>query len=159
MQEELQKEGQTFFTFEHAAELELHLSKQMDLLIEIFEAEVVIAIAPSRMLEAATLMSQPQEELGSRLSRDEVRALVQQIGLDKGTLVNPHLGFEEGDIGYFWELGLDRARLEAELLARGLILRRAEEIGLTIPQPGDLSEKAKPVVLSLLNLWRERTLQ
>ena len=54
-----------------------------------------------------------------------------------------------GDFSYWREAGLTRAEYFIEFAARALILKRADEIKMPIPEQGDLSEKAAALVMRL----------
>ena len=66
-----------------------------------------------------------------------------------------HLCFDEGDLNFFWERSYPRSRLQAKFLARRLVLELAQFRGAFVPEPGDLSEKAKPVEARILSAWQK----
>ena len=155
MKKEIQNNQQYFIEFHNLAELELSLLKQLELLTNVFEREIGRLIPPeSQIISEAAKM--PLDTAIAKQIPDvrEIRELAKSIGLFRNWHVNPHLTFDEGDIKFFWERHRSRSWLETQLRARYLILQRADELELLIPEPGDLSEKAKHVEARLLTLWQ-----
>lgn len=146
--------GQMFDDFTHRAELELSLRKQLDLLSQLFEREAgcfwpsepVISSEATKIVVSAGALKPP------RIS--EVQRIAEAAGMFRKWNVNPHLTFEKGDIMYFWERRHTRARLDAQLRARRLVLEIADKEGIFIPEPGDLSEKAKPIEARIWVAWQ-----
>jgi hypothetical protein len=157
MKTKILDDQQLYVEFANPAELELSLMKQLDLLSSSFIREMGSLVPPDRaiVLEAAQIPTDPA--VATQIpDKDAVRALAESLGLCRQWAVNPHLTFEEGDILYYWERRQSRAKLEAEFRARRMVLERAEENEFVIPDQGELSAKAQPVVLRMLNLRQAR---
>ncbi len=160
MKDEIQHDQQLFLDYTNLAELELSLLKQLEILVSLFEREVGYLSLPESVIVSEASKIPTEAGVADQIpEKDEVRSLAESCGLFRNWRVNPHLTFEEGDITYFWERRFSRTRLEAQFRARRLVLEKAEEIDLVIPEPGDLSEMAKPIKLRLLAAWQLRLTQ
>jgi len=144
-----------FVDFDSRSSLELQLDRQFDLLTKVFDTTAPYFVVPKPLIASeAGNMPKGSFQAGQVLERDEARTLAEKIGLFQAWKVNPHLAFQEGDILYFWERKFPRIRLEAQFRARKLVFQKAEENNIFLPEPGDLSEKAKPIEGRILITWQ-----
>lgn len=155
MRKQIESDGQLYIEFRNNCDLELSLRKQLDLLCKLFEIEVGYFSPPEPVIDSEA----EKMPTDSRVARKvpgiiEVRDLANEVGLFRVWNVNPHLRFEEGDVMYFWERKFTRAKLEAQFRARRIILEIADQNRFFIPQPGDLSEKSKPIEGRILTAWQ-----
>jgi hypothetical protein len=158
MRQQIQHDGQLYVVFRNNCDLELSLRKQFDLLCSLFEREVGYFSPPEPVIisEAEKLPTDPNVAR-TVPGINEVRDLANAVGMFQNWSVNPHLMFEEGDVMFFWERKYTRAKLEAQFRARRLVLEIADENRVFIPEPGDLSEKSKPIEGRILTAWQNRS--
>lgn len=159
MREQIKNDKQIYIEFETLSDLQNSLNTQLNRLDEWFERQLAkITIPDSKILiEAAKIPVEPEASI-SNLSKSDVENIINKIGLQTETQINPHLKFEEGDISYFYEQNLSKLQLELEFRSRKMVLDMAEESGTFINEPGDLSQKAKPIKARLLKAWRDKTM-
>jgi hypothetical protein len=155
LRKEIAKHEGIYVDFDSRASLELSLERQLDLLTDVFVTTAPYFVIPEPDITSEVGNMPKDKSLALRvLKREEVRVLAKTVGLFQEWKVNPHLTFQEGDILYFWERKFPRIRLEAQFRARKLVLQKADENGIFLPEPGDLSEKAKPIEGRILMAWQ-----
>ncbi|MEW6585907.1 MAG: hypothetical protein AB1442_09900 [Nitrospirota bacterium] len=160
MRQQIEGDGQFYNVFRNMAQLELSLLKQLELLCSLFEREVGYFSPPEPVIvsEAEKMPTDPNVA-GKVPGINEVRDIANAVGMFQNWIVNPHLRFEEGDVMYFWERKYTRAKLEAQFRARRLVLEIADKNRFFIPEPGDLSEKSKPIEGRIFVAWQNRSQQ
>ena len=155
LRKEIAKHEGIYVDFDSRASLELSLERQLDLLTDVFVTTAPYFVIPEPDI-TSEVRNMPTDSSVTLcvLELDEVRALAETIGLFRAWKVNPHLTFQEGDILYFWQRRFTCIQLEAQLRARKLVLLAADENDIFLPEPGDLSEKAKPIEARILRAWQ-----
>ena len=84
-----------------------------------------------------------------------VQNLCNLFGLLETPTANPHLRYQDGDISYWSEHGLRHCELVMELVARKLVLDKADADGITIATQGDLSFFSMQVYDRLSEVWED----
>jgi hypothetical protein len=157
LKRKIHKDEQMYIDYQTLSDFENHFSKQLTLLINQMEREIgYINFSDTIIMEEINEMPPTKEEGSKILSINELTQLAKNIGLFNNWKTNPHLTFEKGDILYFKEKRESKARIEAQFRARALILNMLDEYNVEIAEPGDLSEKSKPIELQLLRYWRNK---
>ena len=88
-------------------------------------------------------------------NKTDVRNLCSVFGLLETPSVNPQLRFQEGDISYWSERRLQHYDLVMELVARKLVLDKADADGVAIATQGDLSFFSMNVYDKLYDAWED----
>ena len=88
------------------------------------------------------------------LTRGDVLALANEFLLTKRTVQNPHLGFNDGDISFWYEqvkkYRLDEVDLKREFAARRVVLEAANQAGVVLDTQGDLSHFAREIMADMV---------
>jgi hypothetical protein len=95
------------------------------------------------------------------LTRSDVLVLANEFLLTERTVHNPQLGFNDGDISFWWEqvkkYRLDEGDLRREFAARRVVLEAADQAGVVIDTQGDLSHFAGEIMADMIR--SEKSLQ
>lgn len=157
VKERIRNDEQIYTEFSTREILELSITKQLDLIIEAIQREMTsFVISRDQIVSQAREIPDDDATANKVSSTDEVRQLADRVGLFRDWRINPHLTFEKGDITYFYEEQVSRARLEAQFRARVLVLEQAEQRQIKIPMPGDLSEHSKEIESRILDALHAR---
>lgn len=144
--------------FDSPEALELFLSNQLDLLIEVLGKESgPIVVSQEKVLNAAAQIPTGPSGTERVLTMAETRDLSEKVGLFREWRVNLHLTINAGDISFYYEQKMSAGRLEAQLRAKVLLLEEADRIGLKFSEPGDVSEHAKEIESRILDAWTSKT--
>jgi len=92
----------------------------------------------------------PTQLSGQNLTKEEVRALAEAVGLLQETETNPHLAFLGGDIAYWSEQAISLDRLRMEFAARKAVLDAANRDKVIIDDQGKLSWAAQEIMAHVL---------
>jgi hypothetical protein len=93
--------------------------------------------------------SYPPVQNPNKLTKSEVRDIVNFYGLFTEWKVNPQLRFLDSDVSYWFEKGLSETILKKQFEARRIVLDRAEKSGVKYPTQGDLSHAAEQILSTL----------
>lgn len=95
------------------------------------------------------------------LTRGDVLALANEFLLTKRTVQNPQLGFNDGDISFWYEqvkkYRLDEGDLRREFAARRVVLEAADQVGVVIDTQGDLSHFAREIMADMVRSEKSLT--
>jgi len=155
LQKDIVQDEQIFIKFENLFELQYLINHQIDLLIKEFEQEVSkIPVEGVTIENEAKKLPSSNQDRTPVVDKKSVAEIAKRCGLFTSWEVNQHLKFEKGDILYFKECKFSLFTLEIKFRARRLILEKAEELGIRLDEPGDLSEKSKRIEALLIDVWR-----
>lgn len=150
---EISTKEQIFINFETKSELQYSVTQQIDLLTRIFENEVgVIPVEIKEIEREACALLELNNDGHIVKNRKDVKQIAERCDMFTRWKVNGHLKFQDGDISYF-SGKFSAFELELQFRSRRLILAKADEIGIRIDEPGDLSQKAKRIEAILFDIW------
>ncbi len=150
---EISTKEQIFIDFENKYELQNSVTHQIDLLTNIFENEVgVVPVEIKEIEKEACALPELNNDTHIIKHRKDVKKIAERCDMFTRWKVNGHLKFQDGDISYF-SGKFSAFELELQFRSRRLILAKADEIGIRIDEPGDLSQKAKRIEAMLFDIW------
>jgi len=153
---EIIRDEQMFIRFEDLADLQLSVTQQIDLLVKEFEKEIgVIPVEIKDIKREAKNLPRLEKANPQIVEKKIVEGLARSCGLFDTWKINNHLRFQEGDIAYFAERKFTLLELEIQFRARKLVLEKADELGIHIDEPGDLSQKSKRIEALLRDEWQK----
>jgi hypothetical protein len=155
LENKIKTDEQIFIKFKEIPELCLSVSTQIDLLIKEFEKEIGVIPVEFTSIEKEVLQL-PININENKFDKNMVEDLARRCGLFTPWKVNRHLTFESGDISYFAGMNFSPFELEVKFRARKLILEKADELGIRLDEPGDLSEKSKRIESLLIDYWKAK---
>ena len=149
---EISTNEQIFINFETKPELQYSVTQQIDLLTRIFENEVGVIPVEIKEIEREARGLPEFDDTIIIKNRTSVNQIAKRCDMFTHWKVNGHLKFQDGDISYF-SGKFSALELELQFRSRRLILAKADEIGIRIDEPGDLSQKAKRIEAILFDIW------